>query len=670
MLFLVLLAVAVAGPARADDPFRLNSQLTDRSDVLGSRAGTAAASLQQLRTNTGLQLFVVFVHTFSGVPAQRWTDETAVRSGLGDRDGLLAVATHDREFAYSFPQNFPLSDATLAAVAATAIEPPLAQNDWAGAVVGASNGYAAALAGQPIPAPVIQPGQPDTVSGGSGRGALIGGLVVAGLVVLLIIGYVAYRRRRRAPALTAPSPAGEPIAKLQDRANTLLIELDNELRSSEQELAIATGQYGAAATAEFTAALESARTEVAEAFRLRMTLDEEPRDEPATRAVLTEIIQRCAAADERLDASADDFDRLREIEPRVEELSASLSERATAVSSRLPAAESAVESLGRSYTGPGVSAVSANPAQARERLSFTTTALSRASAAVAAGRRPEAALAVRAAEESLRQAETLLDGVDKAGVDLAATRAAVDALLVEIDGEVAAARSAASTDGELAAAASAGAAATESVRAGSSPTDPIADLRRLQEADARLDRALAASRDESERVARARALLNQALPVARSEVAAADQYLTTRRAAVGTQPRTLLAEATRQLARAEALALDDPVAALAAAQEAGRLASAASEAAYSEVAAWQSGGWGQPRYGRGGSGGEALLGAMLGGILMGGGSRYRGRYRGGGWGGGWGGGFGGGFGGSMSRGRRSGGGGFGGGGRRGGGGRF
>ncbi|HEV7712806.1 MAG TPA: TPM domain-containing protein [Asanoa sp.] len=658
--------LAAPGPARADNPFRLNQQLTDRSDVLGARAGEANAALQRLRAGSGLQLFVVFVHTFSGTNAQQWTEDTAARSGLGDRDGLLAVATHDREFAYSFPRNFPLTDAQLANVAAIAIEPPLAQNDWAGAVVGASNGYAAALAGQPVPAPAIQPGQPDPDSGGGAGGGVLVGVLVAAVVVVVGIGaFMIYRRRRQRRPAARTSPTGPPTAQLQDRANTLLIELDNELRSSEQELAIAQGQYGAEATAQFTAALDNARAEVAEAFRLRMTLDEQAGDEDATRATLGEIIRRCEAADQRLDAESDGFDRLREIEAKVPELSAALAQRATALQARLPAAEAAVADLGRRYTGPAMATVTANPVQARERLGFATNALARADAAVAAGRRPEAALAIRAAEEALRQAETLLDGVDKAGTDLVAARAAADALLAEIDGEVAAARAVPQDpDGALAAAAEAGTTAATAVRAGlGGQTDPLGDLRRLQEADAQLDRALATSREQSERVARARAQLTQALPVARAEVDAADQYLTTRRAAVGMQPRTMLAEARRQLARAEALAGDDPMAALAAVQEASRLASTASQVAYTEVDNWQPGYWGQPRYGGGGGGGDMLIGALLGGILAGGGSR-RSRWGGGsaGWGGG--------FGGSMSRGRRSGGGGFGGGGRRGGGGRF
>src|SRR5918993_247450 len=175
------LFVLMPTAAFAEGPMRLDTQLTDEAGVLGSRQGEAQAALDELRNATGLQLFVVFVHSFDGDPAQQWTDETASRSDLGDRDGLLAAATRDRSYAYSFDEAFPLTDAQLAEVARVAIEPALAQNDWAGAVVGASDGYAAALAGQPIRPPRITPGQPDTSSGGGGvNGALVGGLVAAG----------------------------------------------------------------------------------------------------------------------------------------------------------------------------------------------------------------------------------------------------------------------------------------------------------------------------------------------------------------------------------------------------------------------------------------------------------------------------------------------------------
>ena len=144
---------------------RLEEQLTDKVDALGDRRGEAQAALDRLYQETQLQLFVVFVESFDGMPSLQWAERTAAISGLGDRDALLAVATGDRSYAYTVDQNFPLTDAQLSEVAATAIEPALAANDWAGAVVGAADGYRAALAGQPVQPPAIVPGDPDPGGG-------------------------------------------------------------------------------------------------------------------------------------------------------------------------------------------------------------------------------------------------------------------------------------------------------------------------------------------------------------------------------------------------------------------------------------------------------------------------------------------------------------------------
>jgi uncharacterized membrane protein YgcG len=668
-------------PAHADDPLRLDEQLTDRSGVLGDRRPEAEAALRQLFDQSQLQLFVVFVHSFDGAGAQEWADRTARRSDLGDRDALLAVATRDRAYAYSFDDDFPLTDAQLADVAATAIEPPLAQNDWAGAVIGAANGYQAALNGQPVPRPQIRPGRPDT---GGGIPVAVVAVPVVLLAALGLGGWLLWRHLRRAQA--APPPGGVSTEELAARADTLLVELDDELRTSERELTLATGQYGAEATRSFAAALDAARQEVAEAFRLRMSLDETAAGEPDRRRVLTEIIQRCEAADDRLDAEAEAFDQLRELETHVEQAVAELGRRRAAAQQRLPAAESALADLRGKYVGEALAAVSGNAAQARERLEFAGAALDRASDSIAAGQRSPAALAVRAAEEALSQADTLLDAIDRVGADLTTARATVDTLLVEVAADIAAARTAIAAQapggaagrgataevGELTAAVAAAEQAAASVRAMlDAPTsDPLAAVRLLQNADAALDQALARVRDAADRAARARAKLDHALATARTEVASANEYITTRRGVVASQARTWLAEAQRRLATAEALAATDPVAALAEAQQATQWAGQARRAALADVDAWS-----PPGGGFAGGGDDALAGlagAILGGILLGGG--YRGpRYGrigyGGGWGG-WGGWGGNGFGGSGSRVRRGGGGGFGGGSRRGGGGRF
>jgi hypothetical protein len=149
--------------------------------------------------------------------------------------------------------------------------------------------------------------------------------------------------------------------------------------------------------------------------------------------------------------------------------------------------------------------------------------------------------------------------------------------------------------------------------------------------------------------------LDQALVTAGSAVAAASDFIGTRRGAVGAQARTRLAEAQRHLQQASGGG--DPMAALREAQQADSMAQEALRLAQDDVSRWS-----EPAGGGGRSVGEDLGSLVLGGILsgaLGGGGGHR---SGGGFGGG---GFGGGgdrspgsFGGSSSRGRRGGGGRF------------
>jgi hypothetical protein len=697
-LLVILAAVLWSAPVSADPPTRLPTQVTDTVGALSAGRSAVDAALERLQADTGIQLFVVFVDSFDGTPAQEWTDSTARLSDLGDRDALLAVATRDRAYAYSFPDDSRISDRELAAVASDKIEPALSRGDWPGAVVAAADGYRAAA---------------------SGSGSLVWVLVVLALVVAGGLIWVAvHRRRKRTAAPVAATPAGPSTDELSDRANALLIELDDDLRASERELDLATAQYGAEATVRFRQALDAARADVAEAFRLRMSLDEEPTvDEATRRERLSAIIDRCTAADQRLDAESEDFDRLRDLEGRAAEVVDEVDRRRAAAETALPAAATALHDLESRYAGSAVTAVSANVDQARERLAFATQALTRARTAlesagppqagpsqaapshgappsggqvpsgpvpagqvpagqvpggqVPGGSRAEAALAVRAAEQAVDQAEQLIGATHRAATDLNAARAAADALMTEIGTEITAGRSAMAGGGATPGLSEAIASAEQvvaQVRTGLAVTrpDPAAAVARLHAADANLDQALAEARDAAERATRARALLAQTLPVARAEVAAASDFITTRRGAVDAGARASLSEAQRHLALAESLAGTDPVAALAAAQQAQSLAASASESARHDVANW--GGYGGYGSGYGGRGFDAgsFAGAVLGGILAG-----QSRGGGGGWGGGYGGGWGGGgFGGSGSRGRRTGGGGGGGGGRRGGGGRF
>lgn len=709
VLLALLTVLLVPAPALADPPDRLPTQVTDRAGALGGDRARVDAALARLRAEAGVQLFVVFVESFDGVPAQQWTDETARLSDLGDRDALLAVATTDRAYAYSFAgADTRLTDNELAAVAAEDIEPALSRSDWAGAVVAGADGYRAAATGA-------------RTGAGVGSGGLSAVLCLLPVLLGGALLWVALRRRRRAavpsaapgaPAGAPAEPAGPTVEELTAQANALLIELDDDLRASERELQMATAQYGAEATRRFRDALEASRQDVAEAFRLRMTLDEEPAPDEATRHhTLSEIVERCRAADARLDAESEDFDRLRDLEGRAAEVAEEIDRRRTTLAADLPRAEAALRDLDARYSGPPVTAVAGNIDQARERLAFAEAAVGRARAALAGtdsagtdssaggaspaasaaaagatpaephggpastgdvalgGSRAEAALAVRAAEQAVDQAEQLISAIHQAATDLATARKAADALVMEVEAEVAAGRAAQAGGGPVPPALPGAVAGAEQVLAqvraelaGPKP-DPIGASARLQAADSALDEALAEARDTAERAARARSLLAQALPVARAEVAAASDFISTRRGAVDTGARTSLSEAHRHLALAESLAAADPVRAVSEAQQAQQLAATAAEYARADVQNWggYGGGYGGGGYGHvGGFDAGSFAGAVLGGIIAGGGGGYGGRSRGGGFGGGgFGGGFsGGGFGGSASRSRRTGGGRF------------
>ena len=683
VLVVGLFVLSQAVSAQAEAPFRLQGQITDKVGALGDRRPEVATALDRLRASTRLQLFVVYVRSFGGTPAQQWANETAARSDLGGGDALLAVATHDRSYAYLVDSTAPLTDQQLSEVASVAIEPALAQNDWAGAAIGAADGYRAALTGQPIVAPQIKPGDADPGDAGSSVLGIVAVLfcVLIGLVVIGLIVWLLLRSRRRT---AAPRPGGaavpdappDPLAalsteELAGRANTLLVELDDALKTSGQELDLATAQYGEEATASFTAALAAARQDVADAFGIRQRLDDEvPEDEPTRRQWLSDIIRRCEGAGTRLDAEAATFDQLRAMEAHVEQSITELQTRRAAIEARLPAASTVFDGLRARYSATALAPVAGNLAQAQERLRFSADALTHAGAAVTAGERSTAAVAVRGAEEAVAQATTLIDALEKTASDLDSARSAVDATLTEVDADLAAGRGALGSGtppsveaSGLAAAVGRAQQVADAVRAELTgpTTDPIAAVRRLEEADRGLDEALAGIRDAAERGQRARAMLDQAVLAARSEISAATDFITTRRGAIGSDARTRLAEARRQLDQALGMAADDPVAALAAAQRADALAEQASQAARADVDRWSppgggyGGGFGD---GYGGSGGGlgGFAGAVLGGILVSGMGGGRGQSGHGGQS--WGGRVPGSFGGGGTRARRGGGGRF------------
>jgi uncharacterized protein Yka (UPF0111/DUF47 family) len=126
--------------------------------------------------------------------------------------------------------------------------------------------------------------------------------------------------------------------------------MDDALKTSEQELGFAVTQFGSATTADFEASLAEANTTVAQAFRICQKLDDsEPETDEQKRAMTIEIIELCERADESLDAQAEAFDQLRQLETNVPAAFAETAALMATASNRLPATEAAVATLTAKY---------------------------------------------------------------------------------------------------------------------------------------------------------------------------------------------------------------------------------------------------------------------------------------------------------------------------------
>jgi uncharacterized membrane protein YgcG len=620
------LAAPSATATSADVPFGPATQVTDRVGALSAaQLSSVQQALNSLYAKDKMKLFVAYVKDFSGKSPATWVDESAVLGGMGRRDILLGIATKARQYAVSADAGLGLTAKQLDDVAATAIEPALRESDWAAAAIGAANGYAAAAAGQPIPVPTITPGAAagggaaETGSGSSGSkvGIVVGVLVAVVLLGLLLFYFI--RRRKNGDRAAITEPGGLTQAELEAKAGHLLVTTDDAIKTSEQELGFAIAQFGEEATAPFATAMESAQAELAAAFKLRQQLDDDiPEDEATRRSMLEQLCTHCETANKLLDEQAAAFDKLRNLEANAPQIVAEVTASAQQQQARLAKSRATLTQLGSAYAATAVADVAGNADEAATRLEFIHGALTQAQQAVAGGEKSRAAVLVHAAQLADDQVTQLLDGVDRRATELSEASTALTGALAATEANVA--EAAASGQPGLREPAVNAQTAAAQVRGalGAGPADPLHALRLIEDANSRLDQALAGAREEQVRQQRARAGLEQAVLTARSSIGAAEDFITTHRGGIGSTARTRVAEAQRHLDRALALAASDAESALAEAQQADSMASQAYREAQHDVSGFAGAGAGAGGMGSlfGGGGTGGMAGAVLGGILI------------------------------------------------------
>jgi uncharacterized membrane protein YgcG len=669
LLAAVVMACALLWPAvpvAAQE--QLREQVTDDVGALDGGEQGLQQRLDELRAETGIQLFAWYTDTTAGQPVTDFAEATAEASSLGANEALLVVALDDRAYALWVADGLvEITDEAIDAVSVQLVEPRLAAGDFTGAAVAAVEGLAQARAA----------GAPG--AGGRGvqtepaRGIGLGGLLLLGSLVGLALVLVRDNLAARRGVKRRKEERDRRTGALAEQANTLLVAADEAIREAQTELAFAEASFSVDDVAPFRSAVDEAREELHAAFEVRQRLDDAVPETPEQReAMLTEIIERARRVDAVLTSEHERLDALRDLERRAPEVLAELPRRVEEVERRRVAAEPLLVEVTRGAPERAAD-VAENLVEARKGLTGIGQLAEFGRTAAERGDRRAAVDAVRDAERALAQVVGLVEAVEHLAEALEEARRSFDTDLRAAEATVEAAREATGLLGGDAHARVAEAGVHLEQARAKSDRDVVAAHDLARKASAKAGAVLAAAREAEERRAQQRAAAAAALRVAENAYARASDYLAGRRTGVGREARTRLQEAERHLRHARALVDGEPARGTTEAETAERLADDAYRLAQRDFSDYDRyrGTFGRGPYGGGHrrGGGVIVIGGFpipLGGSGRGGGGwggspwgSTGGRARGGGFGGG-------GFGG----GGRSFGGGFGGGGGRVSGGRF
>lgn len=363
-------------------------------------------------------------------------------------------------------------------------------------------------------------------------------------------------------------PTSNGLDSLQQRANILLLRVDDAVKAAEEELAFAVAQFGTVKSQEFDDALVTAKAQLREAFGLQQKLDDAYEDTDTERRTWgSRIIHLCETARDSLNSHTRAFTNLRELEKSAPQNLTALRAAISDVDDRMKVAAEKFAALESLYNARAISSVADNIDRAATQRSEAALDADRAERAlgdtVASSKGNSAADLINQASEHAYRAQQLLDAVGTLHDELAKASDALAVLRESTRTSLAGARSVRDAPPDPAAGAEVGRAirTVESALATDPESqDPLATLEILRAANAELDASLAGARNQTQRLEGARTALVGALVGARSQLKATQNFIDNRRGGVGTQARTRLAEAERLLIVAEAEI--DPVAAL------------------------------------------------------------------------------------------------------------
>ncbi|MFH8250782.1 hypothetical protein ACH3VR_10490 [Microbacterium sp. B2969] len=429
-------------------------------------------------------------------------------------------------------------------------------------------------------------------------------------------------------------------ADLARRAQAALVQADERIRVTGDELVFADAELGADATKDLRDALESVKQHLGEAFHLhQLNHDEIPDTAEELRTRNARIVQLCDWAEELLDdrteALAERIARVR----RAPEIIAGVRADAARLRGLLPQTRETLTRLAARYSTEALASIAANPAEADQLLGFAEHSAGVSERRREAGQREQANLALEASTEAVRRAGTLVEAVETFEVEALRAESTLAAVVEDSRGDLVVARQAPQVPAVLEAMRELEAALAALPAAGVN-TDPFTLLTQLREANAGLDAAIAAARQREAHPVPDFAHVRNAVDDADRQLAVARDVIAGHRGWIGADARTRLAEAERvrvdldrflgtSAAAATSIPEEQREQALAIARRSAFLASEGLQLAQRDIEAYRPQGWGEPGNGawgqpqagwgsRGGRGGASdIMGGVLGGLVIG-----------------------------------------------------
>ena len=219
------------------------------------------------------------------------------------------------------------------------------------------------------------------------------------------------RRRRRHKAeveaakrvdpTDAQALAAVPLEALDELSKAIVVDVDNAVRTSGNELELAVEEFGAARIEPFSQAVANAKATLAQAFNVRQTLDDAVPETPLQRRqLLTQVIVSAAKADRELEAQQEAFEELRDLLINAPERLDSMTQQMVSLSARVEPAEQTLTALHGSSPTARCPPWPAMSSTAQQRLTFADQNIANGRGLISAPTADQTALidAIRSAE--------------------------------------------------------------------------------------------------------------------------------------------------------------------------------------------------------------------------------------------------------------------------------